>query len=64
MGDKNVVELITCDSGGWEVLKLNGNIIEEAHSIPNYVWLELLSMLDVESKEVCISDEEMERGMY
>lgn len=62
--DKNIVELITCDSGDWEVLKLNGKVFEEGHSIPSYAWLELLSVFNVESNEVSISDEEMEFGQY
>lgn len=64
MGDKGVIELITCDSGDWEVLRVNGEVFEEGHSIPSFIWIRLLNDFDIESEETSISDDEMERGMY
>lgn len=62
--DTHTVEVITCDSGDWEVLKLNGKVYSEGHDIPVFVWLELLESLGVTSYEINISDKEMESGQY
>ena len=38
----NEVEVVTSESGDWVIIKLNGEIIEEGHSIPaNVVRLEI-----------------------
>lgn len=56
----NEVEAITSESGDWVIIKLNGEIIEEGHSIPAYGWLSLLERLDVKTSMKEISDEAME----
>ena len=60
----NRVELITCETGDWEVLKLNDEIIAEGHSLSNMDWFTLLDKLDVLFGGTEISDEDMENGNY
>lgn len=63
---KPFIELITCQSGDWEVLRMDyGEGFDcEGHSISKYDWIELLNVLGfkVETRE--ISDEDMEMGNY
>ena len=63
---KPLIELITCKSGDWEVLRINlGEDFQcEGHSIPNGSWILLLSKLGYEVDVKCISDEDMEYGRY
>lgn len=63
---KSFITLITCDSGDWEVLRVNlGEYFQsEGHSIPNHTWIELLNLLGFEVEEKEISDEDMEYGRY
>ena len=56
----NEVEVINSESGDWVIIKLNGEIIEEGHSIPANGWLRLLKRLDVKTSMKEISDEAME----
>jgi len=56
----NKVEVINSESGDWVIIKLNGEIIEEGHSIPTNGWLRLLKRLDVKTSIKEISDEAME----
>lgn len=56
----NEVEVITSESGDWVIIKLNGEIVEEGHSIPTNGWLSLLERLDVKTSMKEISDEAME----
>ena len=57
-----LIELITCPSGDWEILKRNGRVFASGHSIRNHEWLELLYSLDgFTIHETEISDEEMEK---
>ena len=58
------IDLITCDSGDWDVLMVDGEIFYEAHEIPDDVWLELLEAFGVSNKEYCISDEDMENRTF
>ena len=46
------IELITCDD--WAILKLDGRVYDEGHSISNRTWLALLRRIgnDVEWEEV------------
>lgn len=63
---KPLIELITCETGDWEVLRVNlGEDFEvDGHSISNYTWIKLLKLLghEVETRE--ISEEDMEYGRY
>lgn len=65
MNEKHI-ELITCDSGDWEVLRLHGDKVFErsGHSIHSNDWILLLKKLGFTVKEKCISDEDMEEGNY
>lgn len=52
-----LIELITCESGDWEILKVNGLIVEARHSID---WPEVIKFLGYDFKEECLTDELME----
>ncbi len=58
------IELITCESGDWEVLKVDGEVRYEGHSIKIYECLELLEELGCDIFEKEISDDDMEMGDY
>lgn len=59
------IELITCECGDWEVLKVEGKVFYEDHKIESDVWLELLSkIVGIKIKEKEVSDEDMENGNY
>jgi len=62
---KPIVELITCDEGDWEVLKVNGDIFKEGHSITNSNWIDLIHYIsDIKINETNITDDDMENGNY
>lgn len=66
---KPFIELISCETGDWEVLKYKTKndkdyISIEGHSISNWDWIELLKHLGYEVKKTEISDEDMENGNY
>lgn len=59
------IEFITCDSGDWEVLRIDGEVYDEGHSICLDTWLSLLARFGTAMvTEDCISDEDMEYGRY
>ena len=64
------VDLITCDSGNYEVLRLNNKLNKkkeasyEGHSISNHQWMDLIKNLGYDAREKCISDEDMEMENY
>lgn len=61
------IQLITCDSGDWEVVKIlndDVDIFTEGHSISKNDWIALLGYIGVEVEEINISDEDMEMGSY
>lgn len=59
------IELITCECGDWEVLKVDGKVFYEGHKIESDVWIELLSKtVGIEVKEKEISNEDMENENY
>lgn len=59
------VEYITSPSGDYAVLKLNGRVFSEGHSIGAGTFLDILeNRLGVDVKFTEISDEEMEEGNY
>ena len=63
---KPLIELISCASGDWKVLRVNlGEDFEyQGHSVPNHEWIRLLESLGYEVEERNISDEDMEFGNY
>jgi hypothetical protein len=44
---KPLIELITCESGDWNVLRVNlGEDFEfQGHSIPDFEWIKLVNLL-------------------
>jgi hypothetical protein len=58
------IELINCESGDWEVLKVDGTIYHEGHHIPDFTYHKLLKNLGAKIKNKTISDEDMENGKY
>ena len=63
---KPFIELITCESGDFEVLQINlgEDFIREGHRISNEDWIRLLKELGYPVTEKCLSDENMEYGDY
>jgi len=64
MDNIKTVELIKGEDGDWEVLKINGNIYFEGHSIHTDSWLEILQDLGVEVSERWLDQKAMENGDY
>lgn len=55
------VKLITCESGDWCILEINGTVCASGHSISDMDWLWLLSEhFNCQIEATCISDEEIE----
>lgn len=54
---KNKIEYITNESGDWCVLKLNGEVFDEGHSISGHSWVELLRELNFTVDEIELSDD-------
>jgi hypothetical protein len=48
------VELLTCESGDWEILKVNAKIVEQGHSIR---WVEVIKFLGYNFEETYVTDE-------
>ena len=63
---KPYIELISCESGDWEILTVNygEDFQASGHSISNWDWIRLLSILGFEVDKKEISDEDMENGEY
>lgn len=61
-----LIELITCQSGDWEVLQVNlgYDFICEGHKISNEDWIKLLKELGYRVTKKCLSDEVMGYGDY
>jgi hypothetical protein len=64
--NKPLIELIMCESGDWEVLRMNLGeyFLWEGHSISNQGWIILLEKLGFKVVTKDISDEEMEYRSY
>lgn len=60
------IEHIVNESGDWVVLRVNGEEFYSGHSIPDFVWLTLLTSTDTGVKTTSkeISDRAMEEGNY
>ena len=58
------VKLIKSEDGDWVVLKLNEETLHEGHSIPDFVWLELVSNLGAYATFKTVSEEDMQEGKY
>lgn len=54
------VELLTCDSGDWNVLKLDGEVFASGHTILVHEWLALLIHSGIDALETKLTDKEME----
>lgn len=66
MESKVVIELINSESGDWSVLKVNGDVYAEGHSISEDTWLDLLEEVNsnVSTATSTVTDEQMESGEY
>ena len=59
------IEIISCESGDWEVLKVDDEIYYEGHEIHNEIWIRILSgKFNVECIDTEISDVDMQEGNY
>ena len=63
---KPLIEVFTCESGDWQVLRMNlGEDFEySGHSIPTNTWIHLLKVLGYKVEEKILSDEDMEMENY
>lgn len=61
---KTKIEHITCPSGDWEILKLNGETLDSGHSIPTHSWLEAFAAIGHVVVQTERTDEEMEESPY
>lgn len=61
---KPLIELITCESGDWVVLRVEMEEQYTGHSIPDFEWIKLLDNLGFKIEKKCISDKRMEEGNY
>jgi hypothetical protein len=58
------IEWITCPSGDWEVIKVNGTVVADGHSISPWDIKEMFRSLGHDVIETEVSDEQMEEGDY
>lgn len=58
------IEFITCPSGDWKVLRVDGKYFADGHNIHATDFLELLRRAGCEVNEVLVSDEQMESGDF
>lgn len=55
------IEIITCESGDWEILKVDGEEVASGHSLSNQDWIDMLyEHFNMNVVETEISDEDME----
>lgn len=60
---KPIIELITCESGDWAVLRSKQlNFEYQGHSIPYHEWIKLLILLGYKVEEQEITDKDMEEN--
>ena len=63
-GKNNYLNITECDSGDWIIIEGRINdeeIYESGHSIPDFVWIDLLKKRDINVTSKTISDDEMEK---
>jgi hypothetical protein len=63
---KPLLELITCESGDWSVLRidLSEGFEYAGHDIPDFIWINFIKKLGFNVEYKRISDEDMEEGNY
>lgn len=63
---KPLIELITCESGDWEVLRVDfgEDFDRSCHRLDSSDWCDLLTLLGYKVDKITISDEDMEMGNY
>jgi hypothetical protein len=66
MSSKPYIDLITCESGDWQILRVNyGEDFEVGgHSLSSWDWIRLVNLLGFEVEEKVISDKDMENCNY
>ena len=58
----NTVQLLETADGDWSALIFNDKVLHEGHSIPDFVWLDLLSDLDCYvQRKIITTDEALDR---
>lgn len=58
------LKIIVSESHDWYVIISDGETIFEGHSIPNHVWIDILTDIGVNVLVREISDESMEDGIF
>lgn len=54
------IELITCERGDYEILKVNNEIYYSGTSVPSQIWLDIFKLNGNKVLKNTISNEEME----
>lgn len=62
--NNHLIKLTNNESGDWEILEIDDKLYYQGHSIPSYIWLDLLTDLCLEVENKSISDKEMEARNY
>ena len=60
------IEHIVNEGGDWVVLRVDGQEYYSGHSVPDFVWMDLITKISPSLLTDCkeISDEDMEEGDY
>lgn len=58
------VEIIDSECGDWSVLRVNGENYYSGHSIPSFIWQELLEKFGIFTTVQEITSKSMEEGNY
>lgn len=58
------VGIIDCEGGDYSVLIVSDEVFYEGHSIPDFIWIDLLKTLNVQVFQKTVSDKDMEAGFY
>lgn len=58
------IEHITCPSGDYEVVLINGSVDYAGNSIPTFYWIDLLKSFGFTVRSTEVSDEQMIEGKY
>jgi hypothetical protein len=58
--NKNCIELRKCTSGDWVQMIINHRLVFEGHSIPDFIWLDVLADTNFDVSETEYSEEEID----
>jgi len=59
-----MVEVIMTEANDWIIIRYDGDVVHEGHSISNTDFCCILREMGQPVKEILISDEMMEQGEY